>query len=396
MAIDTLGANALASNSVTAAKIADDAVVAADIADGSITTAKLADNAVTSAKALNLGRRNIIINGAMQIAQRATSSTGLGAASGYFTLDRFNMSINSASAGRYTMSQSAVTDLEGFSNALKIQCTTADTSIASGEVLILQHRLEGQDLQRLKSTSTTTKAFTISFYAKSNASRAISLEARFSNGTNRQAATLHTIGTSWARYTMTVPASSSMQIDNDNSNEMQINLFLHAGSDFTSGTIQGSTLGAADNTKRASGIGSIFSSTSNTLEITGFQMEVGDTATDFEHRSVGEELAACQRYYKRYNVGSDTAYSRLVVSTYSDTTSRFYVTMQLPVELRTTPTMAQSSLTLNGTAVTSIANVGGTQAMSFVFNHGGSIATNNQYQVYGASGTGTLEFIAEL
>ena len=249
------------------------------------------------------GRRNLAINGGMQVAQRATSSTGLGAASGYFTLDRFNMSINAASAGRYTMSQSAVTDLEGFSNALKIECTTADTSIASGEVLILQHRLEGQDLQRLKSTSTTTKAFTISFYAKSNASRAISLEARFSNGTNRQAATLHTIGTSWARYTMTVPSSSSMQIDNDNSNEMQINFFLHAGSDFTSGTIQGSTLGAADNTKRASGIGSIFSSTSNTLEITGLQMEVGSAVTEFEHRSFGEELSLCRRYYQKL-VGS--------------------------------------------------------------------------------------------
>ena len=246
------------------------------------------------------GRRNLAINGGMQVAQRATSSTGLGAASGYFTLDRFNMSINAASAGRYTMSQSAVTDLEGFSNALKIECTTADTSIASGEVLILQHRLEGQDLQRLKSTSTTTKAFTISFYAKSNASRAISLEARFSNGTNRQAATLHTIGTSWARYTMTVPASSSMQIDNDNSNEMQINFFLHAGSNYTSGTIQGSTLGAADNTKRASGIGSIFSSTSNTLEITGIQMEVGSTATDFEHRVFTEELSLCSRYFRKY------------------------------------------------------------------------------------------------
>ena len=125
-------------------------------------------------------------------------------------------------------------------------------------------------------------------------------------------------------------------------------------------------------------------------------MEIGDTATDFEHRSFGEELALCHRYYKKYNVGSDTAYSRLVVSTYADTTYRFYVTMQLPVEMRATPTMEQSSLTLNGTAVTSIGNIGGTQAMSFVFNHGGSIATGSQRQIYGASGTGTLEFKAEL
>ena len=82
----------------------------------------------------NLGRRNIIINGGMQIARGTRPQVlDLVQASGYFTLDRFNMSINSASAGRYTMSQSAVTDLEGFSNALKIECTTADTSIAPQE-----------------------------------------------------------------------------------------------------------------------------------------------------------------------------------------------------------------------------------------------------------------------
>ena len=166
-----------------------------------------------------VGRKNIIINGAMQIAQRATSSTGLGAASGFFTLDRYNMAIGSdASAGRYTMSQSTVTDLEGFSNALKIDCTTADTSIAAGEALLIQQNNEGFNLQQLKATSTTTRAMTLSFYAKSNASRAIVSELLITNGTNRQASKVHTIGTSWARYTFTVPAASNTQIDNDNSN----------------------------------------------------------------------------------------------------------------------------------------------------------------------------------
>ena len=177
-----------------------------------------------------IGRKNIIINGAMQIAQRSTSVTDLGAASGFFTLDRFYMIENAASAGRFTMSQSAVTDLEGFSNALKIDCTTADTSIAAGEALLIQQKIEGFNVQQLKATSTTTRAMTLSFYAKSNASRAIASEIGMSNGTNNSASKLHTIGTSWARYTMTVPAASSTQIDNDNSNEMQVNFWLHAGS----------------------------------------------------------------------------------------------------------------------------------------------------------------------
>ena len=83
-----------------------------------------------------IGRKNIIINGAMQVAQRSTSETGKGDADGYFTLDRYDMTHGATSAGRYTMSQSTVADLEGFSNALKIDCTTADTSIAAGEALL--------------------------------------------------------------------------------------------------------------------------------------------------------------------------------------------------------------------------------------------------------------------
>ncbi len=246
-----------------------------------------------------IGRKNIIINGSMQIAQRSTSETGLGAASGYFTLDRYYMVENDASAGRFTMSQSAVTDLEGFSNALKIDCTTADTSIAAGEALIIQYRGEGFDCQQLKATSTTTRAFTLSFYAKSNASRAIASEINFSNGTNKSASKLHTIGTSWARYTMTVPAASSTQIDNDNSHELSVNLWLHAGTTFTSGTMSAS-LEPITNANRAVGIGSIFASTDNEIEITGIQLEVGSQATPFEHRSFGEELGLCQRYYYQH------------------------------------------------------------------------------------------------
>jgi len=285
-----------------------------------------------------IGRKNIIINGAMQISQRSTSETGLGAASGYFTLDRYYMVENDASAGRFTMSQSAVTDLEGFSNALKIDCTTADTSIAAGEALILQQNIEGFNLQQLKATSTTTRAMTLSFYAKSNASRAIATELRFSNGTNRQASKLHTIGTSWARYTFTVPAASSMQIDNDNSNEMQINFWLHGGSTFTGGTLS-ATFEASNNANRAAGIGSIFASTDNEIEITGIQLEVGSQATPFEHRSFGEELDLCQRYFQSFtHNGSGGGYvtNGVIIS------ARFYGTFRYQKRMRAIP----SSFTL--------------------------------------------------
>ncbi len=288
-----------------------------------------------------IGRKNIVINGAMQISQRSASVTGLGAATGYFTLDRWVMVENDASAGRFTMSQSAVTDLAGFSNALKIDCTTADTSIAAGEVLTITQRIEGLNLQQLKASSTSTKAFTVSYYAKSNASRAIALEIHTTEGTNKQISALHTIGTSWARYSMTVPAASSTELDNDNTEAMQVNLWLHGGSTFTGGTLNTGALAASTNANRAAGIGSIFASTDNEIEITGFQIEVGSQATPFEHRSFGEELALCQRYYTQIvNTESGGRYLGLL-QPYA-TTAVYGLIKNYPATMRTLPTVSQS------------------------------------------------------
>ena len=285
-----------------------------------------------------IGRKNIIINGAMQVAQRATSATGVGDTNDvYPTLDRFAV-VRSNTAGRLTMSQSTVTDLEGFSNALKLDVTTADTSIAASEYFIIQHKIEGFDIQQLKATSTSTRTFTISFYAKSNESRAFNLEARFTNGTNKQAVKTITTGTSWARYTMTVPAASSTQIDNDNSNEMQLNFWLHSGSTYSGGT-PSTTLGASSNTARAAGVGSIFASTDNTLEITGIQLEVGSQAPRFEHRSVGEEFTLCQRYYIDIANSVDATFG--IGSLY--TASVVYGSLNFPTQMRANPTLIMTT-----------------------------------------------------
>ena len=251
-----------------------------------------------------LSNRNLVINGAMQVAQRSTSETGQGASSGYTTLDRFRHEMGGdATAGRFTISQNSVTDLSGFSNSLKIQCTTADTSTAASEGLLVQQRFEGQNLQQLMNTSTSTKAFTLSFYAKQNETRNIVVEIRTSQGTNRQICKLFSVTSSWARYEFTVPAQASgMTIDDDNSNELQINFWLHAGSTFTSGTLDTSFAGST-NANRAVGVGSIFASTSNFIEITGVQLELGEQATPFEHESFASQWHKCQRYCTVYNIG---------------------------------------------------------------------------------------------
>jgi hypothetical protein len=300
-----------------------------------------------SADAGGLTGRNIAINGAMTVAQRSTSETGQGASSGYTTLDRFRHEMGGdATAGRFTISQNSVTDLSGFSKSLKIQCTTADTSTAASEGLLVQQRFEGQDLQRLMNSSTSTKEFTLSFYAKQNETRNIVVEIRTSQGTNRQICKLFAVTSSWARYEFTVPAQASgMTINDDNSNELQLNFWLHAGSTFTSGTLDTSFAGST-NANRAVGVGSIFASTSNFIEITGVQLEVGQ-ATPFEHEPFGVTLQKAMRYYEK---GYDYPTAPGASATYPDnipltvrgqdeeTSGQRYFTHNLKVEKRAAPT----------------------------------------------------------
>ena len=336
------------------------------------------------------GRRNLVINGAMNVAQRGTSFTSI--SSNTYTLDRWQL--QAAGDGRSTITQSTTVPNNNFLYSMKVDVTTADTSLGATDLQSFTQRIEGNAMYQLGLGTSSAKSFTVSFWVRSNKTGTYCVAIRNASG-GRSITSEYSISSAdtWEHKVITFSGDTTGTYSTNNSEGINLNFVLLAGTNHdgkTADTWEANTAFATDNQVN------LFDNTSNEWYVTGVQLEVGSAATEFEHRSFEEELAACQRYYKRYNIGSDTAYSRLVVSTYSDTTSRFYVTMQLPVELRTTPTIAQSSLTLNGQAVTSVANVGGTQAMSFVFNHGGSIATNNQYQVYGASGTGTLEFIAEL
>tara|TARA_R110000744_G_scaffold379332_1_gene497098 strand:- start:207 stop:1229 length:1023 start_codon:yes stop_codon:yes gene_type:complete len=241
----------------------------------------------------------------MNVAQRSASETGLGASAGYFTLDRFRISPTST-AGRLTMEQVAVTDLSGFANCLKFTTTTADTSIASGEKLILQTKFEGQDLQQLQKGTSTANKFTLSFYVKGNAAAIYSVEIKDTDN-NRSNTQSFAVTTSWNRIELTFAGDTTGVLDDDNAESISVNIWLHGGSDFTSGTYASNTWATTTNANRyaVASRTSIFDSTDRTFFITGLQMEVGSVATPFEHRSFGEELALCQRYYwHTYSYGS--------------------------------------------------------------------------------------------
>ena len=242
------------------------------------------------------GRRNIVINGAMQVAQRATEVTGIGASAGYFTVDRFDMFF-SGTAGRLTQSQVAVTDLPGFANALKLQCTTADTSIASGETAQLQYQIEGQDLQQLKKGTSSAEKTTISFYVKGNAAATYTIEFQ-DNDNSRHNTQTFAVTTSWNRVSLTFDGDTTGAFDDDNATSVRIQIYLQAGATYTGGTFTSNTWASVTNANTVKSDQTMFfDSTDRNLFITGLQMEVGSQATPFEHRSFGEELALCQRYY---------------------------------------------------------------------------------------------------
>ena len=241
------------------------------------------------------GRRNIIINGAMNVAQRSASVTGIGATSGYYTIDRYQI-ISGATAGRFTMAQ--VADVhDGFANAMKLTCTTADASIAAGEYMGIHYRIEGQDLQQIKKGTSDAEKVTISFYVKGNASATYMLEVKDSDNT-RLNHNQFAVTTDWTRIEITLNADTTGAFTDDNGLSLELSFWLHGGSTYTSGTYTANTWAGQTNANRLVGISSFFDSTDRTFFLTGLQMEVGSVATPFEHRSYGEELALCERYFQ--------------------------------------------------------------------------------------------------
>jgi hypothetical protein len=239
--------------------------------------------------------RNVIINGAMNVAQRGTSETGVGASDGYFTCDRWKVDFNNT-AGRLTMTQDSSAP-DGFANSMKLACTTADTSIASDEQFKLEQKIEGQNLQAFAKGTSSAKPFAVSFYVKGNASATYVCEL-FDLDNTRQCSKTFNVTTDWTRVELTFPADTTGAFDDDNAASLALTIFLHAGSDRTSGTLNSSGFASSTTANRAVGISSFFDSTDRTFFLTGVQLEVGQNPTEFEHEPFDTTLRKCKRYYE--------------------------------------------------------------------------------------------------
>ena len=266
----------------------------------------LADNGTCTANITNnLSNRNLIINGAMQVAQRGTV-TGI-TGQKYGGPDRFETHINGL--GTWTTSQtSSASDQNttGFYNSLKMQCTTADASPAASDYAILLHHIEGYNAAQLQWGAANAKQVTLSFWCKANingwSSGTKSFVAEIQGGTTTyESGILVTLNTNdtWQKISVTFPAQTAQALNTGNASGLSINLWLDAGSTFTSGTLSSSWSNKANGDRAAGCSLGLGNNTANYFQISGFQLEVGSVATDFEHRSFAEELALCERYYQK-------------------------------------------------------------------------------------------------
>ena len=291
------------------------------------------------------GRRNLIINGAMQVAQRGTSQTGI-TTSGYHTVDRVRLL--AGSAGTYTTSQVADSPSgQGFYFSYKLDCTTSDTYSGSGdELLIRMGSLEQQDCLKFNYGGSSAEKLTLSFWAKFSYADTfnVALVNHVAQRSNFKPFTISSADT-WQKITITYDGdtNSGDGFANSTALGLSIDLWLGGGSNFSGGS---ATSGVWDersnnNTSLVAASTKFGTSTDHELFITGVQLEIGEQATPFEHRSFGEELALCQRYYHRISRGSGAS-SPVSVGFHTGTQHRGLV--HFTTAMRSSPTVDKSSL----------------------------------------------------
>ena len=351
------------------------------------------------------GRRNIVINGAMQVAQRGTQTNQTSA---YTACDRFEFTETGATVVT-TSQDTTVPSGQGFSNSLKIDVTTADSSLASGDFVVLSQTIEAQNLQQLKYGTNSAEKVTLSFWVRSPKTGTHIIELRHHDASlyNSQTYTISSADT-WQNVTVTFSGYTTTAINNDNGKGIIVDWILAAGSDFTSGTLSSDTW---HNTQanRAVGQVNVVDDVANNFYLTGVQMEVGSVATPFEHASsFGEQLALCQRYFYKAENTNDEYHRYLTLNCDTATNSRGVYYM--PTPMRSHPSLsvtasefsnyttgsirALSSLSISP-SYTQTAGLGFVDVCLFAVTSGGQTSGHSGILLASAT-TSSMSFDAEL
>ena len=351
-------------------------------------------------KTNNLPGNNLIHNGEFAIWQRGTAS--IYSSQNKYLTDRFKFVSNSEGNGAVTQHLNvptvAQTGGSKFAYSLRLNCTTADTSLANNQYINLSTRIEGQDLRHFGFGETGTRYATLSFWQRSASG---TYHVSFRNSAyNRYYIASYTAGSNtWEKHELTIPVDTTGTWTTNNSAGVDITWSLGGGSWYNQGTVgswQGGSSHAGSSQKN------FFDSTSNDFYITGVQFEKGSIATPFEHKSYGEDLRHCQRYFYRAAEGASKALGLGV----NYTASEMHCAITFPVTMRATPTLSSASGTnyyefiRNGAAdwfnsfalgnrtTNKIGEIYNQSEISGTVGHGGYVRTDNA-AVY-------VDFVSEL
>ncbi len=314
------------------------------------------------------GRRNKIINGAMEVAQRGTSSTS----TGILTLDRMYLVVSNMDQLAYAQKQTA-DGPDGFSKCFEFDVTTAESALDADDLVYLRYIVEAQDLTPLFNANGTGKDFVLSFYVKAYQAGTYQVSIYKPDNTIRFLTKTYTVDASatWQRVVIPFTGDTGTSgMNSDNGQGFLIDWKLVAGTTYTSGSSQ-TTWGSFSNAKFAAGQAvDVSTSTNNYWRITGIQLEVGSEATAFEHRSFGEELALCQRYFYMHASGAEaSANNRAPIATGAMyNTGNWNGVVNFPVTMRTSPSLYK----VEGTDYFIIFGDGGSDACNSVVLEGSS------------------------
>ena len=299
------------------------------------------DGTCTANITSNYSNRSVVYNGAMKIAQRGTNFTGV-TASGTFPVDRFLFHVGSL--GTWTLSQSTdVPTGQGLSHSIKCDVTTANASPSGTAYARIDQRFEGQDLQRFCKGTANAKNFAVSFWVKSpkTGTHIVQLQDQDNSRTVSKAYTVSSANT-WEKKELIFPADTTGAFDNDNGGSLFLCFYLAVGTGYQGGTLQ-TTWGTPVNNTRATGQVNVADSTSNDFYLTGVQMEASSYCSEFEHRSFGDELLRCYRYYYRLKGEDNKTY---MIGMSDNDNVNIYGFFHFPVPMRIPP----ASIEQNGTA----------------------------------------------
>ena len=302
-----------------------------------VTKAKVTANGLQDANGNSLrggSYRNLIINGDMQIAQRGTSVSGIGNSADYKTVDRWRFAQQS-STGVFTMSQDTDVPIgQGFTYSVKMQCTTADTTLDVNDRLAIWQGIEGNMLQSYIKGTGATKA-TLSFWLKTNKTGQYNIELNDTDNIRHICHSFNvTTANAWQKITWVVPEDTGgSPFDNGISGGMYVNIIFGAGSNYQSGTLSTTWTTPVTQGNRYVGVNNLADSTSNYINITGVQLEVGEGASDFEFLPYDVQLQRCQRYYE-----TGTAYAE----GYTTINAPIYMGYKYKVTKRIVPALTHS------------------------------------------------------